>query len=96
MVTARHETMHRIFPEDPELFTRVFERLLGTPLPKPRAIAVLKIGWSSSRAYATERDLMTATHATSRTYFEELQDSAHARGRAEAQAEARGTRPSLS
>lgn len=41
MVSSSHEVMHRIFQEDPGLFSRAFEELLGISLPEPEAISIL-------------------------------------------------------
>ncbi|MFE4450386.1 hypothetical protein [Streptomyces sp. NPDC056796] len=40
MVNSSHEAMHRIFQEDPGIFTRTF-RTLGIPFPDPVAVSLL-------------------------------------------------------
>jgi hypothetical protein len=49
MVTAEHESLHRIFRKDRELFARTMAKVLGVPVPVPDQVTVLNSDLTETR-----------------------------------------------
>jgi hypothetical protein len=67
MVKSPHEALHRIFQEDPGLFSRVFERLLGLEFTEPYSVSVLSPDMTEIKPLERRADTVLMIESRSRS-----------------------------
>jgi hypothetical protein len=67
MVKSPHEALHRIFQEDPGLFARVFERILGIEFTGPYAVSVFSPDMTEIKPVERRADTVLMIESESRS-----------------------------
>ncbi len=69
MVGSSHEALHRIFQKEPELLTKVLQRVLNVPFPKPREIAALNVDLTEIEPVERRVDTLLRAETDEGTYL---------------------------